>query len=71
MKICIAFLVSLGFGLGCVSNANAQSACPPPSTSPSMTIKIFNDEPSGGRYIFPVLRRALQDPVTGCKRGSV
>src|SRR5262249_9101949 len=62
MKICVAFLVSLGFGLGCVSNANAQSACPPPSTSPSMTIKIFNDEPSGGRYIFPVFTTGAPGP---------
>src|SRR5437764_4988582 len=55
MKICIALSVAVGFGVGCASNANAQSPCPPPSAAPSMTIKIFNDEPAdGGSYIFPV-----------------
>ena len=52
MKICVALLVSLGLGLCCAPNANAQSTCPPPSTVASMTIKIFNNDPSA--YIFPV-----------------
>jgi hypothetical protein len=63
MKICVAFLVSLGLGISCVSNASAQSPCPPGgagndpnhNSPPFMTLKIFNDEPAGGSYIFPVI----------------
>ena len=64
MKICVAFLVSLGLGLCCAPNANAQSTCPPDPklpNGPSMTINIFNND-SSGRYIFPVLTTgAAQD----------
>jgi hypothetical protein len=48
MKACAAFLTSLGLGLGCLSGANAQGP-----TVPSMTIKIFNDDPNN--HIYPVL----------------
>jgi hypothetical protein len=61
MKTCVALLVSLGLGLCCAPNANAQSTCPAPTTggpfnngAPAMTIIITNNDPSN-RVIFPVL----------------
>jgi hypothetical protein len=53
MKTCAVPLILLGLGLGGVTSANAQGACPPLASSPPMmTIKIFNDD---SQYIFPVL----------------
>jgi hypothetical protein len=50
MRAYATFLIVLGLGLGCADGAAAQIV---PPTIPTMTIKIFNDDPD--QYIFPVL----------------
>jgi len=57
MKCIAVLLFVLGLGLGCVAGANAQPT--PPDTVPTMTIKVFNDDPT--HYAFPVFTAAPHD----------
>jgi len=50
MKACATVLIVLGLALGWAHEAAAQIV---PPTIPTMTIKIFNDDPD--HYVFPVL----------------
>jgi hypothetical protein len=63
MKAFATASILLSLGLGHVSSANGQVV---PPVVPTMTIKIFNDDPA--HYIFLFLRLVRARWISGCKR---
>jgi hypothetical protein len=70
MKCFSASLILLGFGLGWVSNASAQTPVPPPTCLPTPSaqcikvITFYNNPPpkGAGITIYPVIQAGIQNP---------